>query len=303
MSHFTVMVIGNNPESQLEPFDEQIRVDEYQVCLISDESKKDFMETYQNYEPKRTYTKLTKKELKHNKSLSFDELYKLYGEDWNGNSWRKNDDGQWAEFSTYNPKSKWDWYSLGGRWSGEVIKLKPGRKGSVGESGAFNNKVGIDAALKGDINFEKIKNEAKKEARKHYKKVLDLFGGTIPTLEHTWKSLLEDEKYSTLSYDEKRKIYNDQEPVKVQNKNIDILGWNFNFDNFRCTEDEYAEKAENRGLTFAVLKNGKWYERGKMGWWSIVINEKEENEWNKTFYDILNDVPDDTLISIYDCHI
>ena len=56
----------------------------------------------------------------------FETLYAEHGEDWNGNRWRKNyATGKWEEYSTYNPDSKWDWYSVGGRWS-NAIKTKSG---------------------------------------------------------------------------------------------------------------------------------------------------------------------------------
>lgn len=54
----------------------------------------------------------------------FEELYNEHGEDWNGNRWRINYmTGNWEEYSTYNPNSKWDWYDENGRW-GKGIKTK-----------------------------------------------------------------------------------------------------------------------------------------------------------------------------------
>ena len=56
----------------------------------------------------------------------FDELYKEKGEDWNGNRWRISPvSGEWEEYSTYNPDSKWDWWADGGRWD-YSIKTKSG---------------------------------------------------------------------------------------------------------------------------------------------------------------------------------
>ena len=37
MSHFVVMVIGDNPGKQLEPFDENIEVAEYERRIVSEE--------------------------------------------------------------------------------------------------------------------------------------------------------------------------------------------------------------------------------------------------------------------------
>jgi len=55
--------------------------------------------------------------------------------------------------------------------------------------------------------------------------------------------------------------------------------------------------------TFAVVKDGKWYEKGEMGWWKFVSNEKEPKDWNKEFKNLLDEIPDDTMLSIYDCQI
>ena len=57
--------------------------------------------------------------------------------------------------------------------------------------------------------------------------------------------------------------------------------------------------------TYAVVKDGEWFEVGQMGWWGLSSETKEEKEkWDKEFYDrFLKDLPDGTLISIFDCHI
>jgi len=55
--------------------------------------------------------------------------------------------------------------------------------------------------------------------------------------------------------------------------------------------------------TFAVIKDGKWYARGEMGWWGAVSNPKEGDEWEKQIKQLLSEIPDETLITIVDCHI
>jgi hypothetical protein len=40
-----------------------------------------------------------------------------------------------------------------------------------------------------------------------------------------------------------------------------------------------------------------------MGWWAVVSNPKDQNEWNGQIKEMIDSLPDDTLISIYDCHI
>lgn len=54
---------------------------------------------------------------------------------------------------------------------------------------------------------------------------------------------------------------------------------------------------------FAVVKDGKWYERGEMGWWGVVTNEKDKDVWKEKVKELLSSLPPDTLLTMYDCHI
>ena len=55
--------------------------------------------------------------------------------------------------------------------------------------------------------------------------------------------------------------------------------------------------------TFAVLMDGKWYEKGEMGWWGMVRNEKADEDWNNEFRMLIDSIPDDLLLTVVDCHI
>jgi hypothetical protein len=56
-------------------------------------------------------------------------------------------------------------------------------------------------------------------------------------------------------------------------------------------------------VPFAILKGGQWHERGNMGWWGVVSNEKERLEWESEYRSLLADVSENALVSVYDCHI
>ena len=77
--------------------------------------------------------------------VDFAQLYEEKGEKWNGNSWRVNPTtGNWEEYSSYNPNSKWDWYDEDGRWSGAIKK----------KGGAY-----VNQCLLGDIDWTDFKPE------------------------------------------------------------------------------------------------------------------------------------------------
>ena len=202
MSHFTVMVIGDDPEGQLAPFDENESVEEYCTGEVSEDDKQQMLDFY-------------KKERK-SRIRSFDSCYKRYGEDWNGNCWRKGEDGIWRKYSTYNPDSKWDWYVLGGRWSGAYIRLKEGATSGIkGKPGCFDNEPGWDAALKGDIDFKAIHRDGEERGRQCYREIAAKCGGAIPRPEIMWDTLLHDKRYADLSIEEKRAFYHAQEAVRI----------------------------------------------------------------------------------------
>lgn len=108
--HYLVMVIGDNVEEQMEPFYQDLEVDEYEVGEVEDYEKQRMLDYY---------------ERQGEAFQSFDDCYKEHGQDWNWNSYRKDVDGIWKEYSTYNPNAEWDWYEIGGRWAGK-IRVKEG---------------------------------------------------------------------------------------------------------------------------------------------------------------------------------
>lgn len=104
--HYLVMVIGEDVEGQLEPFYQDLEVDEYEIDVVDDYKKEKMINFYTN---------------KGEEYKTFEECYKARGEEWNNNRYRKDSDGVWREYSTFNPYAKWDWYEIGGRWTGNII--------------------------------------------------------------------------------------------------------------------------------------------------------------------------------------
>ena len=160
----------------------------------------------------------------------FDNQYEEHGEDWNSSSWKKNGNGVLEEWSTYNPDSKWDWYSLGGRW-GKSIKTK---------SGEFVDKCFLDEIDWSPFKPEDYEEETKKD----------------------WSG----------------KEYH---PLK------DSVQYHY-------TEND---------VPFCVIIDGVWYERGKMGWWTFVSDEKEKGDWNEEFMTLVKTLPEKSLVANYDFHI
>jgi len=72
----------------------------------------------------------------------------------------------------------------------------------------------------------------------------------------------------------------------------------------RCDQAQKQDIANiSELITFAVLKEGQWYERGKMLWWGIVKDGKENDVWETELQKLVEGLPEETLITIVDCHI
>lgn len=174
----------------------------------------------------------------------------------------------------FNPKPKWDWHQLGGRWTG-FFKLKPQKSGVLGKPGLMTEiptEYGVaDQAYKRDIDFERMAQEKFEESCETY----DKFN--------------EDYTNGTLKPFEGYREYGVENTGDCENYIPE-------------TREQYLKRHAHVG-TFAILKDGEWYEKGKMGWWACVSNEKDPDEWNSQFDKLINELPEDTLLSVYDCHI
>ncbi len=318
MSHFTVLVIGENPEEQLQPYHEYECTgieDEYVIDVdYSDKIKEDLDRElfvgkrkdnqkldYHYHENNaktdfESYEKMTRLAYLNSINEDLDEyIQEEFGVE------KKN--GVWSRKT--NPNSKWDWYSLGGRWTG-TLKMKSHAVGEVGRPGIMTSPAEegyADQARKGDIDFDGMRKEAADKAAKAYDKAMSYIGHIN---EHeSWDALRERIISEGGTVDDARKDYQQQPRCVAWNKIEDgDFRFGYNVDRFSVSKEKFIQNAKNSAtLTFAIVKDSKWYERGKMGWWASVSDEKDGDVWAEEFNKLLDSVSDDTLISIYDCHI
>ena len=57
-----------------------------------------------------------------------------------------------------------------------------------------------------------------------------------------------------------------------------------------------------------VTSDGKWHERGKMGWWAIVSDEKDQDEWEAEYRETIRkylspEFDKQIEVTVVDCHI
>ena len=184
-----------------------------------------------------------------------------------------------------NPNAKWDWYSIGGRYSYFINPLM------------FKD---IEKYNKSNVIFQKkdivygVTDKKRKSVRKCFEEVN--------------KFVNELEKYGidlkTADTDELRRHYNYVKSNNVFSEEVDeILDSFLGFISIvkgTITEDEYILSYSDY-TPFALLHEGKWYEMGRLGWFAHVFDEN--NNWDKDLIEIWNTIPDDYWIVVIDFHI
>lgn len=262
--HFTVLVVGPDPESQLAPFQENNMDSCPEEYLEFEDNTEEWQKEYKT--EKREAVKIGKKyylsgdkkfkrkdkdgivytydfpkgskvEKVHLNKIykTFDEYCKKY------HGVEANEDGRYGY--TCNPDSHWDWYQMGGRWAGLLV-LKPGCIGDQGERSWGNENEPplpynhVSQAKKGDVDWDVMHKTQMVELEKEWD-------------EHTKGN---------------KKLFSDVGEYK--------------------TKEEYMD-AKLGHLVYAILQDGEW------------IDEPT----GKQTKEIIDNIDEDTLLTLVDCHV
>jgi hypothetical protein len=321
MSHFAVLVIGANPDAQLAPYHEYEstgRDDEYvtdvdvtdkiiaefnaakKVIRLADGHMFDRYDDqfYKNgnfYLPEgATELEMTADEARQH-GIGYESLEHCVKEYYGGFV----RDG--LCYRRTNVRAKWDWYQIGGRWTGAFL-LKPGKRGIVGKPGLMTEEAPAgyaDQALKGDIDFAQMRNNAEVKARALWKMTREITGGLSWD---SWHDTLA--RYGRDNIQRTRDEYRGQPAIKLlKSSGRQVHRWDID-DDLALDEDKYVELRRDAACVyFAFVRDSQWTERGSMGWFGMVSDEISQAQWNKMFNRMLDDLPDDVLLTLIDAHI
>lgn len=272
MTHFTVLVKTELPSGDLDdmddaiakllaPYDENKEMPRYKVFLDADDIKR--MAEHYKVDMAQPMMDALNQLLPHMKDWDGDE----------GGIDMVDGTPKMFRWSTYNPDSKWDWYSVGGRWQGHLT-LHVGKMGRQGEHGVFDRNaplVNADVAFLKDVDFDGMRKKAQAEAIESYYKAVEWLIGQL-------------------------------ESGQDLDKCIGTLYWEYDLEDE--TFEEYV--ARHGGFsTHAVVDADGWHEWSPMGWWGCHGKENEaESEWATKFAERwLSNATDKTAIALVDCHI
>lgn len=330
MSHFTVIVIGPDVEAQLATFDENREVSPYFVAMSAaaqERVRKQFAEAEQ--------TPPTAMEM----ALSHEE--DEYGERKEGRA--VVIDGVPGMMSTSNPDGHWDWWVVGGRWAGffpvkdgatglysvssymtadgwvesQTVPLQDAEAALVerlkhatydraeveSELASIRRKRQADVVKLGDIDFDTARADADAKARAEFAAWEACF--TEHGRPDSWEQVHKRGEGCGAPIEEIRAMYHVQPCIKAW-RSSEAGKWGMEcpvaYYGFTC--DEFAERQRNRRLTpYAIIKNGVWTAKGKMGWFALSDDKATQADWDKYVAELYQSLPPDTLLTLVDCHV
>lgn len=206
-----------------------------------------------------------------------------------------------------NPNKKWDWWVIGGRWPNQLrVKGQPD---------------GVDQAMVGALDLDAIGAAARAGRRESLKSALDRLrksGVLEERARQEWAACARLFNAATEAWMAQREggiarrfEYFDTLPadhpirVAVASKVYTALGDHFS--GIGIGEDDpdldgWCETAP-AFTTWALVKDGNWYESGKMGWWGLSIDDEDEEVWQQRVSKLVSELADHQWLTTVDCHI
>ena len=340
MSHFTVLVIGDNPEEKLAPYQENNMGDcpeQYLEFIDETEYVEDLVERplsgsyYKDNYPEwvgKTHGEFYLHKLQNDEEAQegFEKNNGIKVEDASeldavaflncGFTARRNENGNIHYGYGANPNSKWDWYQLGGRWKGNFLP-KEEASGNSGSPGIFGNQGRegwVDQIRKGDVDWDKMREIKKQELHDQYDKYeAKLASNDVLTEEqvNTYLDWWDKNEYPNKNINRTPQDDHDSVDEFIQARRQYICARDTGIISILETEndvlsrEEYVDQYKVFSSYAVIDHSGEWYEPGEMGWFGCSsANNDEVREFKRSVFETwIKPLPDNTLLSVYDCHI
>ncbi len=186
-----------------------------------------------------------------------------------------------GEESSYNPKSKWDWYEIGGRYNNRIVVDKTNK--NVVEGGGFGLSMDLSNNVEGEPNLKRVNGARIKDI--HF----DKMGGNYDEAIRYWELVVEG-----------------KEPQNDKEK--EMIRWNLYKPEYYIeqygTKEKYA-KQKSMFSTWALVDEKDWYEQGEMGWFAMSdATQDSRTSFVDKFQEYINSPEhQDEYMIIVDCHI
>lgn len=292
MSHYTVLVLMDTiPDDvehalslMLDPYDENKEVAPYRRYMDDD----DITLMRKHYE------------------VEGDDLGLLvpHIHSWTGRSGGREGDRLYS-ISTYNPDSKWDYWSIGGRWRGALrvkphIAPRPTDRHLLHPSTDDDGILVCDGGAKCLLDLDGMRVAALTRAHDEYDRFEKIVAehGPLP-------ASLRDIDHTTPEFAAAKDAYWSHPTIKALEK-----AGLFNFmqiptDRYGYTREVYAARAAAGAIPgYALLDSTGWHEPGRMGWFGM---SSDTQQTQSAYWEVANQkidaLPDNGFMVMVDCHI
>lgn len=304
MSHFTVIVCTEDPselESLLAPYDETLEVAEYRE--------------HEQGEPKDYWAVRTFREQDNlnpdDATLTWAQIAEVHNRRWDDSPPMLIDEhGRAYSMSTSNPKGKWDYWRVGGRWGGFFTTTSPGdprlfRPERDWDSPDVIAKDSCNGGPKELLDLAGMRERAAAEARENYEK-------WSKVVECTPEARPWSEFADMLGVIDGYTREQAQLEYRTQPRMVAIEGSEF-ADMWGCPIEEY-QKPANIYVELArasavpgyalVTCEGKWMARGEMGWFGTSTDSTSDRVgYLEVANAYIQSLPDSIYLIAVDCHV
>ncbi|MDM5277151.1 hypothetical protein QUF95_07145 [Paenibacillus silvae] len=177
---------------------------------------------------------------------------------------RDEETGKWGYWE--NPNAKWDWWTIGGRWSDSLL-LKSGKRANA-------------AQIKDIFFIEQTDHEGLNVEIEGYQvpaSLAPIFQIMVAEASQVWNEVIEGKDFYKPEYYLQR--YGDKQSYLAE-----MLSFS----------------------TYAVITSeGNWHARGEMGWFGMSSESPEEaKEFSKSYFDsFIKQANPEHYLVVIDCHI
>ena len=223
---------------------------------------------------------------------------------------RVDDKGEVLEvIDRTNPNNKWDYWRVGGRYRAK-LQVKDGVASAVASEPSWEFEgqpvpEGFDSACVADIDFDKMKAVAVQSREEWVRVCLTKCGLSREAFGVGCSQQKESHaKWMELTPPEQRPRGTEYKQWlrEVGYVNLaDAMEGNWEIPDIgTMTLDQWIAAAPPLSA-FAVVKDGNWYEQGRMGWWACVSDE--DDQWDEKFNELVASLQPTQWITFLDCHI
>ena len=230
-----------------------------------------------------------------------------------------------------NPNAKWDWWVIGGRWSG-LLRAKEGAKVGIGRPGVMDthfDKLGVDQVQVKDLDIEAMRQAHVNVRQRSFKEAVIRANkrrakqGLPPFTED---EVIERNALHSEAIGKLRKLYEASDRTlgfakwidarkeegmpeailqrQIQGEGCDLSGWG---GGIGIPEEETDVRAWIESApalhAWGFVIDGEWHESGRMGWFGMSSDDVDPEVWQKKVEETILGLDGERWISVVDCHI